>query len=135
MKSLELISYEWINTICWNYLLFGIFMIKKWVEFSLTSFGTLKYGCVIKTGEMFNFLPLINNSVTIEFSFLIINHISNHIIKNYQYFSLFISIVLNIIKNYQYFSLFISIVLINIFINILHIIGILNESFWIIKVL
>ena len=38
--------------------------MKKWVEFSLTSFGTLKYDCVIKTIEMFNFVPLINNSVT-----------------------------------------------------------------------
>ena len=49
--------------------LFEIFMIKNWVEFSLTSFGNLKYNCVVKTREMFNFLPLINNSVTIEFSF------------------------------------------------------------------
>ena len=57
--------------------------MKKWVEFSLTSFGTLKYDCVIKTREMFSFLPLINNSVTIEFSFFVINHISNHIIKNH----------------------------------------------------
>ena len=46
--------------------------MKKWVEFSLTSFGTLKYDCVIKTREMFNFLPLINNSVTTEFSFLLL---------------------------------------------------------------
>ena len=54
-------------------------MIKKWVEFSPTSFGTLNYDCVMKTREMFNFLPLINNSVTVE---SIINN-SNHIIKNY----------------------------------------------------
>ena len=46
--------------------------MKKWVEFSLTYFGTLKYDCVIKTGEIFNFLPLINKSVTIEFSFLLL---------------------------------------------------------------
>ena len=38
--------------------------MKKWVELSLTSFGTLKYDCVIKTRELLNFLPLINNSVT-----------------------------------------------------------------------
>ena len=44
---------------------------KKWVEFSPTSFGTLKYDYVIKAREMFNFLPLINNSVTIDFSFLL----------------------------------------------------------------
>ena len=82
MKSLVLISDEWFNAICWSSLLFGIFMIKKWVEFSLTSFGTLKYDCVTKTREMFIFLPLINNSVTIEL-FFAISHISNHIIKNY----------------------------------------------------
>ena len=42
---------------------------------SLTSFGTLKYDCVIKTRERFNFLPLKNNSVTIEFFLLIISGI------------------------------------------------------------
>ena len=36
--------------------------------FSLTSFGTLEYDCVIKTREMSRFLPLINNSVTTELS-------------------------------------------------------------------
>ena len=59
MKSLELMSDKWFSGICWSSLLFGIFMIEKWVEFSLTSFGTLKYDCVIKTREMFSFLPLI----------------------------------------------------------------------------
>ena len=39
------------------------------VEFSATSFGTSMYYCVVKTIEMFNFLPLINNSVTTGFSF------------------------------------------------------------------
>ena len=72
MKSLVLISAEWFNTIYWGSLLSGLFMIKKWVEFSLTSFGTLKYGWVIKTREMFNFVPLINNLVTIEFRFLLL---------------------------------------------------------------
>ena len=38
-------------------------------EFNLTSFGTLKYDCVIKTIEILSFLPLINNSVTIGFNF------------------------------------------------------------------
>ena len=46
--------------------------MKKPVEFSLTSFGILNYDCVIKTREMFNFLPLINKSVTIELSFLLL---------------------------------------------------------------
>ena len=40
---------EWFSSICWNSLLFGIFMMKKWLEFSLTSFGTLRYDYVIKT--------------------------------------------------------------------------------------
>ena len=46
-------------------------MTKKWVVFGLKSFGTLKYDCVIKTREIFNFLPLINNSVSLEFRFLL----------------------------------------------------------------
>ena len=45
-------SEELFNAIYWSSLLFGVFMIKKWVELSLTSFGTLKYDCVIKTREM-----------------------------------------------------------------------------------
>ena len=57
--------------------------MKKWVEISLTSFGTLKCDCVIKTIEIFNFLPLKNNSATTEFSFFIINHISNDTVKDY----------------------------------------------------
>ena len=45
-------------------------MMKKYVEVSLTPFDTLKYDCVINTIEMFNFLALINSSVTTGFSFL-----------------------------------------------------------------
>ena len=52
--------------------LFGIFMIKKCVVFNLTFLGTLKDNCLIKTLEMFNFMPLINNSVTIGLSFLLL---------------------------------------------------------------
>ena len=69
MKSLKSMSDEWSNAVCWSSLLFGIFIMKKCIVFNLTSFGTLKYDCVIKTREIINFLPLINNSVTIEFSF------------------------------------------------------------------
>ena len=46
--------------------------MKKLVEFSLTSFGSLKYDYVLKTIEMFNFLPLINNSIATGFSFLLL---------------------------------------------------------------
>ena len=56
----------------WSSLLLGIFMIKKCVEFNLTSFGTLKYNCVIKTIEILRFLPLINHSVTIESNLLLL---------------------------------------------------------------
>ena len=45
-------------------------MIKKCVVFNLTSSGTLKNDYAIKTLEMFNFLPLVNNSVTVYASFL-----------------------------------------------------------------
>ena len=58
------------------------FCNKKGVVFNLTSFGILKYDCVIKTIEILSFLPLINNSATARFSFSLINHISNHI-RNY----------------------------------------------------
>ena len=37
-----------------------------------SSFGTSKYDCVIKTKEMFRFLPLRKSSVTIGFSFLLL---------------------------------------------------------------
>ena len=46
--------------------------MKKWVEFSLTSFGTLNYDCVIKTIEIFNFVPPIKNSVTTGFIYLLL---------------------------------------------------------------
>ena len=41
-------------TVCLSSLLFVIFIIKKCVVFSLTSFGTLKYDGVIKTREIFS---------------------------------------------------------------------------------
>ena len=40
--------------------------------FSLTSFGTLKYDCIIIASEMFNFLRQMNNSVTTGLSFLLL---------------------------------------------------------------
>ena len=60
---------EWFIAISRSSLLYGTFAIKNWVVFSLISLGTLKHDCVIKTGEIFNVLPLIKNSVTIEFGF------------------------------------------------------------------
>ena len=44
-------------------------MIKSCVALHLTSFGTLKNDYVIKTVELLSFMPLINNAVTIGFSF------------------------------------------------------------------
>ena len=46
--------------------------MEKLVEFSLRSFKTLNHDYVIKTVEILNFLPLINKSVTTEFSFLLL---------------------------------------------------------------
>ena len=43
IKSLVITSGERFSAICWSPLLFGIFMLKKWVAFSLTSFGTLTW--------------------------------------------------------------------------------------------
>ena len=85
MKSLVLISDEWFRMnlqSSTSSLLFGIFVIKKWAVFRLTSPGTLKYDWVIKQEKYF--LSLTNNSVNIEFGYVInaINHISNQIIKN-----------------------------------------------------
>ena len=44
---------------------------------------------ILKTREMFNFLLLICNSVTIGLRFSFIKHLSNHIIKNNRYFFFF----------------------------------------------
>ena len=46
--------------------------MKKCVLLFLTSLGTLRYDCVIKIREIFNFLPLMNNYVTTEFNFLLL---------------------------------------------------------------
>ena len=49
--------------------------MKKCVEFILTSFGTLKYDCVIKTIEILSFVPLINSSVIIGFNFCLLTQV------------------------------------------------------------
>ena len=82
---------------------FLIFITQTFAEFSLTSFGTLKYDCVIKTTEMFNFLPLINSSVTTGLIILL----------------LIISAIISL-KNINIY-IFFKIVFFNIFINILYI--------------
>ena len=51
------------------------FYDQKCVQFSLTSFGALRYDCVIKSSEMFGFLPPVRSSVTRD--------ISNLYIKDY----------------------------------------------------
>ena len=52
MKSLNSISDEWFDAICWSSLLLGIFMIKQCVGFSIIVLGTLKQDWDIKTSEM-----------------------------------------------------------------------------------
>ena len=66
---------------------------------------------MLKTTELFSFLPLINISVDVGLLF-ITKHIIHHIIKNGRYFAWLISIVFFII-----------------FINIIHIIWLINKSF------
>ena len=80
-------------------------MIKISVVFSLTSSGTLKYNCVIDTTKIFNFLPLINNSVTTGFSYLLL--IMSAIMS---------SKTINVLRFFTYIVFF------NISVNILHII-------------
>ena len=82
-------SNEWFIAVYWISRLFGIFMIKKCVVFSLTSFGTLKYDCVIKAIEILSSLLLINSSVTIwsSFSLLIISALILSKTTNTLYFS------------------------------------------------
>ena len=77
IKSLKSISDEWFISICWSSPLFGIFIIKECVQFSLTSSGTLNYDCVIKRSEMLSFRPLINISFStgLSLSLLIISAI------------------------------------------------------------
>ena len=86
--------------ICCNLLKFCFiwnFSDKKWLVFSLTSFETLKYDWVIKTIEIFNFPPIINNSVTNEFKFLLL------IILQSYHQKLLISYSLYQDYNHQYF--------------------------------
>ena len=70
-------------TFIWN------FHNKKCIVFSLTSFGALKYDCVIKTRKMFNFLYLINKLGTIDLRFLLlcISAIIPNTVNTLRYFS------------------------------------------------
>ena len=52
-------------SVLWN------FHYKLVCKNSIIIFGPTKYDCVMKTREMFIFLPLINNLVTIGLNFLL----------------------------------------------------------------
>ena len=72
------------------------FYNKIVVEFSLILFGAAKQDCVIKTREMFSFLSLINNPVTIELSFALISIsgiISLYTINVFSFSSVFCSLI------------------------------------------
>ena len=72
-----------------NFSLFGICIITKCVEFSLISFGTLMYDCVIKTIQMFDYLHIISNSASTGFIFLLLiisAIISSEIINTLRFF-------------------------------------------------
>ena len=56
----------------WSSSLFEIFIMKMRVVFNPTSIGAWKYDCVMKIKDIFNFLPLINSSVTSGWSFLLL---------------------------------------------------------------
>ena len=58
-----------------KFRLFGMFIIKKCVEFSLISFRIAKKDFTVKTREMFSFLPLMNYLVTtgLLLSFLLLS--------------------------------------------------------------
>ena len=68
------------------------------VEFSLIFLGTANQVCVIKTREIFNFLPLINNSVTIGLSFLLLSIQQSY----HQKQSIFFVFYLDCILQYSY---------------------------------
>ena len=55
MKPLKPISDELFNAICRSSLFLEIFITKTFVEFCLTSFGTLKYDFVIKRMAILSF--------------------------------------------------------------------------------
>ena len=66
-------------------------IIKQGEEFHQTFFGTGKYNCVMKTSEMFTFLPLISKSLTIgsRYSLLIISTIiSSNTINTLHFFKM-----------------------------------------------
>ena len=81
--------------------------MKTSAKFSLTSLDTLKFDCVIKAIQMFNFLPLINNSVTIGFDILllIISAIISSktiVLRFLLYFFVFFIVFFNCILQYFY---------------------------------
>ena len=123
---------------------------KKCVVLNITSFGTGKYNSLMKTIEIFNFLPLMDNSVPTGLSFLlpitseiISNHQINHIIKHYQIFSFFFYFIL--LQEYVVSVLYKTIWILKMFlINILRLadkklilgfIGVLDMQINLIKIL
>ena len=49
------------------------FVLNFHNKFRLIFFQTERWDCVIKTRDVFSFLPLINNSVTVRLSFLLLS--------------------------------------------------------------
>ena len=81
--------------------------------FRLTSFGTLKYDCLIKAREIFNFLPLIKKSVTVPLSFSLLcisAMISSKIIEIYRF--LFGLYSIKVFESFKYFKPVLSLFLI-----------------------
>ena len=76
-------------------LLTELFIIKNCVVFSLTSFCTGKYDCVMKTKEVFYFQPLMNDSMGKAFLLLILlMFISSNTLRIFLFFPAFYSLIL-----------------------------------------
>ena len=76
-------------------------LLKFSFIWNLTSFSALKYDCVIKAKEVFNFLVLINNSVTILLRFLLLSIsaiISSKTIKIFRFLNFLMCITYSVLS-------------------------------------
>ena len=72
LNSPKSVSDEWLVAVVWSFALFRSYMMKKCVIFSLASFGTRMYDCVLSTIKIFSFQPLVNNLVTTGWCILLL---------------------------------------------------------------
>ena len=99
LTSLKAIYNEWLITISRNCCLFEVFIMKECVEFCLILSSTTKQNWLIKTKEMFSVSPLINNYISISWSFLLLSISgtpSSNTVKKFSIYIIFINIFINI---------------------------------------